>query len=32
MEPTQDEITPTLAERLRWEAACRDDSRIIRRL
>jgi hypothetical protein len=32
MEQTPDEITQNLAERLCWEVACRDDSRIARRL
>jgi hypothetical protein len=32
MRQTHDEITQNLAERLCWEVACRDDSRVARRL
>jgi hypothetical protein len=32
MEQTSDKIKQNLAERLCWEVACRDDSRIARRL
>ena len=32
MTQTRDEITQNLAERMCWEVACRDDTRIARRL